>query len=332
MPKFEAEQKKPSKPYDRPPKPPQPQQEDGFLNNFTPSNGDLVYGRSDARTKYFEKVPEGTRTVMNYAWYQIDDFNNYFGVSELNSYSGNGATYLASKRTIGCEKLEQDKLNNQADLIKAGEVRQKFSEKESWPKIFASKVAEPETKDARFSFARQYSDSIQKSRFNPESINASKFTNQVEAINQTSSAETMAYAGLYRALRRGCKFGIGMIASEQIFAEAKVHFILDYIDMETVCKKGAEPVLKVEIDSKIKTEPITCAELRYVFRNWAKLKGKVLFYVNLKEVAAPWEEDWEKTDIGGKPIKAKMTEWQGYGQYREDKYKAKGGIPDKSLI
>jgi hypothetical protein len=58
----------------------------------------------------------------------------------------------------------------------------------------------------------------------------------------------------------------------------------------------------------------------------------VLFYVNLKEVAAPWEDDWEKTDIGGKPIKAKMTESQGYRQYREDKYKAKGGIPDKSLI
>jgi hypothetical protein len=304
-----------------------------FTDQFEPSRGDLIYGRTDARQEYFKKVPDGTRTVMSFAWYQVDDFNNYFGVSELESYKGSDASYLASKRTAALDKLKQDKVANQGDLAAAQTLRTKFSDKSSWPNIFKSKVAEPETKDARFSFAEQYSSSIQKSRFNPDNVpttDQSKIMKNVESLGLTASAEARAYAGLYIALRRGCKFGIGMIASEQVFAKAKVHFILDLIDMTTVCGKRNEPVLKVEIENKIKTEPVTCAELRYVFRNWAKLKGKVLFYVNLEEVNAPWDDDWDKTDILGKPIRAKKSEWEGYHQYREAKYKS-GGIPDKSL-
>lgn len=302
-----------------------------FLDNFTPSNGDLVYGRSDARQEYFKKVPEGTRIVMGFAWYQLDDFNNYFSVSDLDAYRGSDASYLASKRQSALEKLEQEKISNEQGLEKAKGLRQRFIGKNIPESLWKTQIVEPETMDTRFLYAKQYSDSIQKSRFNPDSVPTIDPSNQVEAINLTSSAEAKAYAGLYRALRRGCKFGIGMIASEKLFASAKVHFVLDMIDMSTVCGKRKEPVLRVEVDNKIKTEPVTCAELRYVFRNWKKLTGKVLFYVNLEEVAAPWEEDWTKIDILGKSINAKKAEWEGYHQYREKKYEAGGGIPDKSL-
>ncbi len=61
------------------------------------------------------------------------------------------------------------------------------------------------------------------------------------------------------------------------------------------------------------------------------LKGKVLFYVNLEQVEAPWDEDWSKFDILGKPILAKKADWAGYQLHREDKYRAVGGIPTKSL-
>jgi hypothetical protein len=47
------------------------------------------------------------------------------------------------------------------------------------------------------------------------------------------------------------------------------------------------------------------------------VKIKVIFYVDLQEVAAPWEEDWDKIDILGKPIKAKKSGWEGYHRYRE---------------
>jgi hypothetical protein len=56
---------------------------------------------------------------MSYAWYQVDDFNNYFGVSELESYKGSDASYLTSKRTAALDKLKQDKVANQGDLIEA---------------------------------------------------------------------------------------------------------------------------------------------------------------------------------------------------------------------
>jgi hypothetical protein len=212
MPKHEDDKKPAKTPYDRPMKAIQEEQPSGFLSNFTPSNGDLVYGRSDATS------------------------------------------------------------SNQIDLAKARQLREKYEGKNVPEKIWKTFIAGAETKDARFLYAKQYSESIQKSRFNPDTVPSTDASKQGEAINQTLLAESKAYAGLYRALRRGCKFGIGMIASEQIFAEAKVHFVLDLIDMTTVCGKRSEPVLRVEVENKIKTEPVICAELRYVFRNWAKLK------------------------------------------------------------
>jgi hypothetical protein len=102
-----------------------------FIDNFEPSRGDLVYGRTDARQEYFKKVPEGTRTVMNYAWYQLDDFNNYFSVSDLESYRGSDASYLASKRTAALEQPKQDKDSNRADLEEAKRLREQHSTKPS---------------------------------------------------------------------------------------------------------------------------------------------------------------------------------------------------------
>jgi hypothetical protein len=122
---------------------------------------------------------------------------------------------------------------------------------------------EPETKDARYSFARQYSDSIQISRFNPDNVpstDQAKVMKNVEPVGSTATAEARAYAALYIALRRGCKFGIGMVATEKVFAAAKVHFILDLIDMTTVCgKRAGDSRQKSDLTPKPGPETLTGA-------------------------------------------------------------------------
>jgi len=302
-----------------------------FLDAFTPSRGDLVYGRTDAREEYFKRVPQGTRTIMGFAWYQIDSFNNWFGTSELQGYAGVNADYLKQRRAKGDDELKQERAGNIEPLKNAQKMRARFQDKPSWDKINQQFVVEPETKSTRHAFAERYSDSLQRSRFSPDAVPLMDPMKVMKNVDVLESAEARAYAGLYTALRRGCKFGLGMVATETIYKDAKVHFILDNIDMITVCGKRAEPVLKVQIENKIKTEPGTCAELRYAYRNWGALKGKVLFYVNLEQVEAPWDEDWSKFDILGKPILAKKADWAGYQLHREDKYRAVGGIPTKSL-
>lgn len=97
--------------------------------------------------------------------------------------------------------------------------------------------------------------------------------------------------------KRGSKLGLEMTAQG---AGNRVHFVLDGLDIPSIVRKeGAGG------------QSITASELRYAYRNKERLKGKIFFYQNNVQVAAPWESDPElwsqytRTPKGSEPQPAR---------------------------
>ncbi len=60
----------------------------------------------------------------------------------------------------------------------------------------------------------------------------------------------------------------------------KLHYALDEIDMSSVVTKLGQ-----------EGSSVSASELRYMYRNWARLVDKVHFYRYSQEVQAPWVEN-----------------------------------------
>ena len=131
----------------------------------------------------------------------------------------------------------------------------------------------------------------------------------------------------YLAIRRACKFGLGLAATNAAFIGAKVHFLLDGLDMQEVANKNPRAGYGGRTSVSI-----TTSELRYAFRNWGRLNNAIVFYVNLLPVAPPWISDWSLSPLGGRapdPIKAHKALWDQYADVRLAKYK--NALPDRPL-
>lgn len=79
--------------------------------------------------------------------------------------------------------------------------------------------------------------------------------------------------------KRGSKSGIEMVAQQDPASRRRLHFILDGMNISGVVNK----------DENLFGKSITASELRYIYRHWNRLKGKVIFYRNQSVVEAPWE-------------------------------------------
>jgi insecticidal toxin complex protein TccC len=77
--------------------------------------------------------------------------------------------------------------------------------------------------------------------------------------------------------KRGSKLGIEMAASG---AGNKIHFVLDGLDISNVVSKEGPG-----------GQSITASELRYAYRNRARLTERIHFYKDDAETTAPWETD-----------------------------------------
>lgn len=93
-------------------------------------------------------------------------------------------------------------------------------------------------------------------------------------------------------IKRGCKNGIDMAKDH---SHVYIYFILDGMDMQAVLNKQ---------DAKKYNGKYTNRELRFTFRNWGKLKDKVIFIKDNQETAAPW--------IKGTHVRL----WQEYNRQR----------------
>lgn len=119
-----------------------------------------------------------------------------------------------------------------------------------------------------------------------------------------------------KSIRRACKAGILAVATHPTFVSrnARVHFILDGMgDLADVAQKKPLKQNKSYVS-------ITSSELSFCCRKWdlppLNLKDIVQFYVNAREVHAPWEQDWTCIDATGKQVKSGYQTWKRYQLYR----------------
>jgi hypothetical protein len=82
-------------------------------------------------------------------------------------------------------------------------------------------------------------------------------------------------------IRRACKHGIEFVLRPE--SQSHLHFVLDAL-VDDNFQKVQLKVIEYGYTS------YTYSELRYVYRNWEKFEatGRVHFYINFEEVAAPW--------------------------------------------
>ncbi|HDS9727483.1 TPA: hypothetical protein QH957_004218 [Enterobacter bugandensis] len=94
--------------------------------------------------------------------------------------------------------------------------------------------------------------------------------------NSFSKSDEIINFTAQKFISRGSKAALDMLLNSR--GKERVHFILDGIDIERVIAKQG-------------TFSITASELRFLYRNRAKIKNRVYFYRDSEEVLPPWESD-----------------------------------------
>ncbi|WP_070269560.1 hypothetical protein [Duganella sp. HH101] len=182
----------------------------------------------------------------------------------------------------------------------------------------ASSMEDLATKnDAHAPMKHAHTRGLMNSRFSPLTVFAD--TNEVLARNNNRGmgvepGDALNTALWNKAIRRACKYGLEMVATDPIFTTrgAQVHFVLDGLgDLATVAqKKSLDEILMRQSSSKF--VPITSSELCFVFRNWGKLRNIVRFWVNGLEVQAPWLSNWSEPDVSGNQVISGWEAWRRY--------------------
>lgn len=129
----------------------------------------------------------------------------------------------------------------------------------------------------------------------------------------------------YLAIRRGCKFGIEHVLNA-VSPDAKIHFLLDRFNNNNG-DRMVQATYKMASSARGRTAvSITYSEIRYVYRNWDRLKDHVNFYYQFKKAEAPWEDTvrqaiWQDSSMVTQ-TKTYKDLWAIYGDERKGKYLA----------
>jgi hypothetical protein len=294
-----------------------------FLDDFSPATGDLVYGITPARNAYisnweqsmmgkYQNAPDDTLKQRYFGelqakaknWHTLDSYNNYYGVP----VSGE---------------------NTPTQVLDALKTRYE-SATEPRVKAYLQSLIQSRYSPAQVSSASPQKigmEGYRRDHFtDPRSGTEKFFGVNKDKATQKREARALAQNRNYLAIRRACKFGIGLVAEDSVFVQmgAKIRFVLDGLDMAEVAAKGTRPsTTGVDTGSK-QAVSITVSELRYVFRNWGKLNNSVVLYVNLQPVQAPWLTDWGPLNCiagaGSPTIKAEKALWSAYEAHRIQKH------------
>lgn len=127
----------------------------------------------------------------------------------------------------------------------------------------------------------------------------------------------------YLAIRRACKFGIENVLNAAS-PDAKIHFVLDLFS-RNLGERMVQATYKMQVTARSRTAiPITTSEIRYAYRNWHRLKDRMIFYYKFANDCAPWEDDTRRASwIGsdGRPyVYTFRNLWGIYGDSRSGRY------------
>lgn len=230
-----------------------------FIANFC-SNPGLIYGINERRVGYFLNQTEYDNNTIDQYNFDLTKsiiFGNH-DERERNTGINNEFFYLLDKKELSMEKEREimTKLKvpqNIKDVVKNERPHP------AWDVYFrpggeggASKF---NVNDIYQEVSEQYGGSI---------------------YHKLHPSKDKTYITPMLLFKRGSKLGIEMAAR----GEAVIHFALDGVNMEDVVHKTGE-----------NGSSITSSELRYAFRNMDRLKGRLFFYQDRKQVEAPWESN-----------------------------------------
>lgn len=288
-----------------------------FVQEFDPDRGDIVYGRGEVRQVYFDTLPltaAQREAIRRGLWVRLDDYNNNYGVAgRAFGDRGDQVTEATVNAFVDARGAAFEGGTPPADPGHARRLDQKIAYFDAIRRS-ASRFAPASV----FELGRR--DLVKEGTAYPKGP-IRRFLNpsRVEEANRRNRAN--------KAIRRVCKLGIAMVATDVRFHGAKILFALDGLDMASVVEKATR-----EAYGRV-AMPVTSSELRFCFRNWDALQGTVLFYVNGERVSAPWDDDWTLANIAdprwAPTIRAEKALWHAYHQQRVDKYG--GTIPNKRL-
>ncbi len=275
-----------------------------FVDAFKPDNGDLLYGKARTRKAYLDK--------WNIDWERldvvtmIDNLNNAFHLDRVTSYGDLHGLNMALAQPLDTSK---DKVRSQAPHYKAALEASRFAPQAVF-KQDADRVLHSATELVR---------------------------GKVQGELVARSPDDEMKANLSRlAIKRSCKFGIAYVAScdEMLTTNALIHYAIDDLDFQVIVDKQAltrvtdideikqntKTVVKVPV-KKTTAVPITTSEMRYIFRHWAALRTKVVWYLNYARLdCAPWEGAMRQiTDNKGTSISLGEAMWQPYREHVQAK-------------
>ncbi|PED41285.1 RHS repeat-associated core domain-containing protein [Bacillus cereus] len=228
------------------------------MTEYSKESGDLFYGISKERGKYIRIFNQNFNMMdQNSDPMVIDQYNNAISglVWSKNSNLGDSEN---SKRYANKVKIPKDLRN----IISNGGKRSY----PLWEDYFDIGM-----ENSKFNILKIYKDT------------ADKFgKDYYHSYNSHGFAPKLLW-------KRGSKLGLEIAASNQ---RTKIHFVLDGLNIEHVVNKTKEQTNEMMGRLLGPGESITASELRYVYRNWDRLKNRVSFYRdNEKLDKAPWEEN-----------------------------------------
>ena len=243
-----------------------------FNDLFDPFRGDVVYGTTGSRGTYIEEFLESQAAEKLTQFY-----HQSFGV-----YSKG---YM---------------INDYNEPIASGDYRDLLD-----PVIIVEKASTTLPQQFR-EVQLDYLATIRRTKYDPGKVGEASRAELAKGDVRLSQQGTQPpgrneTAAMILAVRRACKFGIDYVLNR--YASAWVHYVLDEIVMDEVVAKTVRPLF-----TGTTGVPVTTSELRYLFRNWNRLKtANIRFYLNGSVVPAPWVSD--------------PARWVPYASHRANKYR-----------
>ncbi|GAC42869.1 hypothetical protein [Paenibacillus popilliae] len=260
-------------------------------------NGDLIYGLSEPRSRFIRKInKEFSLTKASTSAIVIDQYNN-------------AVMLEISDRQIPLLKKYFSK-ESEDDLKKLAK------------KLKVPKDLEQELSKSSRGHYPLWNDYFNNEKFNIPAIfeeTAREYDSDV--YHQLILGSDIVPLQSKLLWKRGSKHGIEIAATNQ---RTKIHFILDDLDMEKVVTKE-----ELTPETPRGGQSITASELRCVYRNRERLKGRFIFYREGERLnQAPWEENpglWSKYEE-----KLKEKELKGRAIKENEMLKEKGSKESKA--
>jgi len=234
-----------------------------FIDRY--QEGDLVYGLGAERANYIKaKYPDYEELSIKPVTI-IDEYNNILSSTLFFSHDRETRQYIrANLNAKGAKRVVVP--SDLASRVMAEGSARKFK----WDAYFKAAKTKP-----KFDLIKIYAEVAKKY--------GADFYHEI-ADNLTPPL----------FWKRASKQGLEMATGG---SNTQIHFVLDGVDMDAVVKKTkGTGLLKEEDLTESSTslwdigrgEGVTASELRYIYRNWNRLQGKVDFYQGGRKVDAPW--------------------------------------------